>query len=75
MLEMEYLNILINVSNLISVFRDQGKYKKVKKMNRRALKRKKKMLGMEYLNILISVGNLALMLQDQEKYKKVKKIN
>jgi hypothetical protein len=44
-------------------------------MNRRILKRRKKMLGMEYLDTLISVSNLALMFRDQGKYEKAEEMN
>jgi hypothetical protein len=44
-------------------------------MNRRALKKREKVLGAEYPYILISVGNLALMLRGQGKYEKAEKMN
>jgi NTP pyrophosphatase (non-canonical NTP hydrolase) len=75
MLKAEYSDILINVSILASVLQDQGKYKKIKKMNRRALKENEKALEAEHSHILISVSNLASVLRGQGKYKKIEKMN
>jgi hypothetical protein len=74
MLEIEYSNILISINNLAMVFRNQEKYKKAKKINRRALKEREKILEIEYLNTLININNLAVILRDQEKYEKAEKL-
>jgi hypothetical protein len=62
MLGAEHPSTLTSVSNLVSVLQDQGKYKEVENMHRRALKGRRKVLGVEHLDTLISINNLASVL-------------
>jgi tetratricopeptide (TPR) repeat protein len=67
--------MLISVSLLALVLRDQGKYDEAEKLNRRALEGREKELGEQHPATLTSVSNLALVLRDQGKYDEAEKLN
>ncbi len=50
------------------MLQDQGKYEAAEEMNRRALKRREKVLGLEHPDTLTSVCCLAYLLQAKGQY-------
>lgn len=58
-LEAEYLDTLINIVNLTSTYRNQGRWTETEKLEVQVIKTSIKILKAEHLDTLISIANLA----------------